>query len=252
MALGSQTLLQLATTLYTEAGAAGTAPNTVVGATGEWARFVNWVIQSDMDVQNLYVNWKFLKKSTTFNTPIGQNPNIYSLATLGLQDLAEWDFKAFMVTYPNQTVPTPLRSAEYELVKWEPVDPTITGAPGRIVIMPDNSVRVDPISDAIYTIAADYYNNPSQMAQADASTPIMPARFQRIIIGRALLYYGNYENAPEILTQGQQIYDDYLARLENSQLPNKENARFRMNAHFEVGGGSYGGEDPLYYGRHPF
>lgn len=241
MALASETLLSLAQTLYTEAGAAGTAPATVVGATGEWARLVNWCIQSDMDVQNLYVNWKFLRETLTFDTVANQNPNTYSLATLGIADLAEWDFDAFQCYYSGSgVVPSPIRGVEYETVKWEPVDPLNIGAPDRVVVMPDNSLRVDPISDQVYQLYGEYYNNPTRMAQIDTAQPIMPFRFQRIIVGRALVYYGNYENAPEIINQGTQIYTDYLARLENSQLPNKQNARFRNNAHFEVGGGGDG------------
>jgi hypothetical protein len=247
MALASQTLLQLATTLYTEAGAAGTAPSSVAGATGEWARLVNWIIQSDMDIQNLYVNWKFLRGTVTFDTEANQNPNTYSLSTLNAANLAEWDFDAFQCYYNGSgVVPSPIRGVEYEMVKWEPIDPLNIGAPDRIVVMPDNSLRIDPISDQAYQLYGEYYNNPTQMLQSDTAQPIMPARFQRIIVGRALVYYGNYENAPEIIQQGTQIYTDYLARLENSQLPNKENARFRMNARFEVGGG-YGDDGSSYH-----
>ena len=49
-----------------------------------------------------------------------------------------------------------------------------------------------------------------------------------------MILYANFENAPEIKDQGEEIYVEQLALLENDQLPNQEHARFNTGAEIEV------------------
>ena len=49
-----------------------------------------------------------------------------------------------------------------------------------------------------------------------------------------MILYANFESAPEIKDQGEEIYTEQLALLENDQLPNKHQSRFNTGAMIEV------------------
>lgn len=222
--------LQLLQTLHRESGAAGTQPTTVTSLTGEANRLAGWIRQANMDVQNLWENWKFLRETASETLTPGDN----ELAAPSDMGEGMWDDETFFLTPAGETVPQQLLVAEYDDVKSEEVD-TTEGTPWRAVIMPDNSLRFESTPNAADTFTADYYREPDE-AELTAATdvPSIPARFHRVIIGRALILYANFEGAEEIKTQGVEIYTDYLARLENSQLPNQRKSRYRTGGHFVV------------------
>ena len=56
-------------------------------------------------------------------------------------------------------------------------------------------------------------------------TILIPARNEASVIGTTLA---------GLKTQGEEIYSEALARLENHELPNKEHARFKQGGQFEV------------------
>lgn len=230
------TLLSWVQDLWREAGAAGVQPVTTANATGETRRFVNWVIRADIHIQNLWQDWKYLRNETSIATVAAQstltNPLVPTVAAAGL---SLWDYDTFYIIYPNSGgVQTPIPTVEYEKVRNQPLDPAGTGAPNRVIIMPDNTWRLDPpVPDAAYTIGADYFMTPVRMVN-DGDTSLIPAQFHEVVLGKSLMYYGNFENAADAKTAGQELFDDYLARLENSQLPNNKNARFKSGGFFEV------------------
>ena len=222
------TFLQLVDQLHDDVGAAGVAPTAVTGLTGEAARLASWIQRADEYVQLLWVNWKFLRQ--TFTT---SNTTTASLATLAKPtNLKYWDFKTFTIIEPGETDKNVLASIEYDKIKSEILD-TSEDIPSRVIVMPDNSLFFEPVPDAVYTINADYYDTPTLLA-ANGDTSLIPAEYHQIIIGRAMILYANFENAPEIKDQGKEIYDEQLDRLENDQLPNLEHARFNTGAMIEV------------------
>lgn len=220
------TFLQLVQQLHRDCGAAGAEPTAVTSQTGEAKRMVNWIIQADNYVQLKYVNWKFLR-------------NVYSAATVASTATAAkptglryWDFQTFTIIDTGATEKNPLDAIEYDKIKREILD-TSEGTPSRAIVMPDNSLQFDPTPDAIYTIGADYYKVPTLLA-ANSDVSTIPAEFHQIIIGRAMILYANFESAPEIKDQGEEIYIEQLALLENDQLPNQEHSRFNTGARFQV------------------
>lgn len=230
------TLLSWVQDLWREAGAAGVLPATTANATGETRRFVNWIIRADIKIQNLWQDWKYLRNETTIATVAAQSTITTPLVpTVAAAGLALWDYETFYIIYPNSGgVQVPITTVEYEKVRNQTLDPNGTGAPNRVVIMPDNTLRLDPpIPDQVYTIGADYFMQPVRMAN-DTDTSLIPAQFHEVVLGLALMFYGNFENAADAKSQGQELYDDYLARLENSQLPNGKNSRYKSGGFFEV------------------
>lgn len=228
-------LLELVQELHGEAGAAGRAPTTVVGATGEAARLVRWIKKANMYVQKQWENWKFLRceysQALTATDNTLPAPTVPNAIGNGM-----WDMTTFKLQRTTETFASPLQCQEYDDVKSEVVD-TTPGVPWRVVIMPDNSLRFESTPNAADTVTADFYREPIETELAlDADEPSIPEKFQRIIVAKALMYYGNYEGATEAKTQGAEEYSDYIAKMENSELPNGGKSRFRVGAgnHIEV------------------
>ena len=99
--------------------------------------------------------------------------------------------------------------------------------------MNDNSLKFEPVPDGAYTINADYYVRPTLLA-ASGDISLIREEFHQIIVGRAMILYANFESAPEIKDQGEEIYLEQLALLENDQLPNQHQSRFNTGAEIEV------------------
>jgi hypothetical protein len=220
------TYLELVQQLHDEVGAAGTSPQAVTGVTGEAARLVNWIRRADSLIQLKYVNWKFLRQQYSVAT-------VASTATAAKPaTLRYWDFKTFKIILPGETDKNPFGAVEYDKVKSSILD-TTENTPFRAIVMPDNSLLFESVPDAAYTIEADYYEKPTLLA-ANADVSSIPEEYHDIIIGRAMILYANFESAPEIKDQGEEIYVEQLALLENDQLPNQEHSRFNTGAEIEI------------------
>ena len=220
------TYLELVQELHEEVGAAGPPPSTVANQRGEAQRFVNWVKRSDEYVQNLWHNWKFLRVKYDESTTAG----FVALPTV--QGASFWDEDTFKMYQPGDTVPFPLEVVEYDSIK-EEVRDVSESAPYRIIILPDNTLETEPTPNDAYRVTGDIYTQPTLLAE-DGDISKIPTQYHRVILGRAMILYGNYENAPEMKTQGSEIYSELLTRLQDNQLPNKFQSQFRTGGNFEV------------------
>jgi hypothetical protein len=50
---------------------------------------------------------------------------------------------------------------------------------------------------------------------------VIPAGFRYAIVGKALMDYARYENAPEVMTQGETMFNQWIVALSADQLPGK-------------------------------
>src|SRR6185369_9634358 len=234
------TFLELVQELHRESGAAGRAPTTVASVTGEAARLVGWIKKANLAVQDLWENWKFLRCEYSQALTSGTN-TLSAPTTPNAIGSGMWDLDTFKIQRVSDTFASPLVAVEYDEIKDEILD-TTSSTPWRVTVMPDNSLRFEGTPNAADTVTADFYREPirtefdNTALNADDQESSIPAKFQQVIIGKALMYYGNYEGAVEAKTQGKELYDDYLARLENSELPNGGKSRYRVGKgkHIEV------------------
>lgn len=223
------TFLELVQALHSEVGAAGSSPTTVVNQVKENNRMVNWIKRADLRLQNKWVNWKFMRLEFTTN-----NTTLTGVATLDAPDnLKTWDVETFKILYPGDTEYSDIDVVEYENIKDE-ILTTDQGAPSRIIIMPDNNLKLDPVPDGVYTVQADYYRKPVALAD-NTDVSLIPEEYhESAILGRAMMFYANFEGADEIKVQGQELYSEGLAEMENHQLPNQNYSRLRTGGGFEV------------------
>jgi len=90
-----------------------------------------------------------------------------------------------------------------------------------------------PTPNAATTVSAEYWRTPVVMSTilagettADSNTSAIPARFHKIIIARAKMFYAENEDAPEIMVGSLSEFEDLLNQLEADQLPSQKNRRF--------------------------
>lgn len=233
--------LQLVQKLHRDVGAAGVEPSAVTGLTGEAERLVGWIQDADAEIQDLWENWKFLRREFTTGNTTSQGS-----ATLSAPDnITFWDFKTFKIRPAGIAVGQEygIQSVEYDDIKNFVLDIT-ENIPDRVIVMPDNSLKFEPVPNGVHTILADYYvDSEASIMTANTNNSVIPAAYRKVILGRAMQLYANFEGAPEMSKQGSEIVGQFLPRLENNQLPNRKHARFNTDARIEVVGGQGGFED---------
>ena len=253
------TYLQLCQKLFLEVGASGGTPTnaipTTVGVTGEIQRLVGYVHDAELDIQNIWVDWKWLRKQLPFYTGTQNQTGIFTTlngATSAFPlDLAEWDWKSFMIYPQGSTFPQPLKTTEWQEVRNFPFNVTSFTQPWQVIVMPDNTLRFDNIPDQSYQCYCEYRAVPYDLKN-DGDVSNIPARFaNRLIIEFARLKYGLFENAPEQVAHAKlNIYGEVnndgipnnqglLAALENDQLPNRKNSRRQQGNNIVIDAGGY-------------
>lgn len=198
----------LCNTLAREVGiGGGTGLATVVNQTGELARVVGWTQQAYADVQGMYFDWKFLWTDYALDTEADQavyaSPDTWQF----------WDEdKARIDGVPGLTF------TEYEL--WDGYDEGATGKPYLVIRYPDGTIHLYPAPDRVYTLSLPYYRSPHTLA-ADTDVPLIPAQFHDVIWKRALVKYGFYEAAPEVIQRVEAELPARISALETHQLPGR-------------------------------
>lgn len=214
--------LQLAQRLRQEAGVPGTGPTTVLSQTGELKRLVDWVATAWDEIQGEQTTWRWMRQSVTLNTVAGTNS--YSLSAWGIAStFAYWYQRTF--TIYRQSLG---RSDERDLV-WMDYDDwrrmydfgaaaSTQGQPTEFAIAPDDSIKLGFIPDAVYVVRADYHKAPTTLA-ADTDTPACPTQYHMAIVWKALMYYGEFESAPEAYGRGKNNYTTLMGQMRRTQLP---------------------------------
>lgn len=200
--------LALVQALWRESGAGASKPSTVESQAGERERLVYWIRQADEFVQELHADWNFLWGQESFYTTSGQS--IYTPAvSVSLFDRDAWFIE-------GESVPC----IEYIDIKDQARLDT-SGKPWQVVLLPDGTIRLDGEPDDQYQVQYDYWAPVQTMQVSDTAQSAIPVEFRQVIVGKALMLYAEFENAPEILQKGATMYDHWLKRLEAKQLPGK-------------------------------
>ena len=90
--------------------------------------------------------------------------------------------------------------------------------PVVVSIMPNKDLAFGAIPNLAYVIDGEYYTQPVDLVD-DTDVPLIPARYHMMIVYRAMMYYGGYESAPEVLSRGDFEFRRQYSRMEIDQLP---------------------------------
>lgn len=213
--------LELVQNLHRESGTGGPLPTTVVGNVGEAARLVYWIGRADIEIQNAHNDWDFMWVQDTFQTVAAQSRYLFAA------DVKTMDESSFFI----DSLGLNLNVMDYLKVKDYPQDST-QGTPYQVILEPDRNMRLEAIPDAVYTVRHDYFRNPVAMAIDDAAVSLIPEAYHWAIIGKALTMYAMYENAPEAMQHGTQIFGEWMESLQSNQLPGHRDMHKQAEGNF--------------------
>lgn len=209
--------LSLCQRLRQEAGLSGTGPASVLSQVGEMKRIVDWISGAYEDIQNLHATWRFLRTDFSFPTIISTQD--YTPAAVSLTDFGSWIKKDVRI-YSAVNDEDFLEYSPWEIFREDRYfgpHRTQAGRPTHFTIKPNNALALWQIPDAVYTVNGEYYKAAQEMT-ANASTPLIPSRFQMIIVWKGLMHYGAYAGADEKYAHGSNEYRRLVAHLEADQL----------------------------------
>lgn len=213
------TYLQLCQNMSREVGIPGSGPSSVTPTAEEEVDIVRQIKDADLDVQIKWFNWNYLWSEHTTNTVSGTST--ISSPT----DIMQWNIDS-VVYDPSSDNYQPLVFVEWkeyrDNYKFGVVE---SGTPEVFTVKPDNVIDVYPTPDSATSIKAEYWKTPTELS-ADSDVSAIPARFHRIIICRAKIFYGEQNDAPEVLSSAIAEFTDLLGKLEADQLPSQRNRRF--------------------------
>lgn len=213
--------IQLVQRLQQECGVSGSAIVTTLNQNGENKRLVDWINSAWYDIQGVNEDWQWLRTTTTFTT-IAHQPT-YTTAQCNAINFGMWARDTFRnyVTSTGITSEIFMDYIDYET--WR--DGYYYGAlrntlsrPTVMSIAPDKSICVGPIADEGYTLLGDYFTAPVYLS-GDTDTPAMPEKFHMAIVYRAMMFYGMYEAAQEVVQRGTVEYKRLLRRMESDRMP---------------------------------
>ena len=200
------TFLELCQRLRQEVGAAGAGPASVTGQHGEYARLVSWVQQAWREIQLSRHQWRFAWAQAS--VPVASDFRNYFLPA----DLDVWD-KATIECNGRKINALPWADFRQRYAQGSG-----ESYPRFITQMPDRTLALDTTPDQDGQITFEYWRTPQALTEGGI-TPRLPERYHMIIVYRAMLYYGLYENAPEVVQAARSGESRIMGELELSELP---------------------------------
>ena len=217
------TFLELCQRAVSECGAPdGALPSTVVSQRGEALRFVNWVNNAWLDIQNLHgENWKFMRATASFTTVEGQPT--YTPAECNATNFGYWYRDTFRCYNTVAGITGEIFMSYLDYEAWR--NTYMYGGfretrtqPTDMSVAPNESICLGPYPAEGYTVYGDYNTVPSLMA-VDGDLPgLLPTQFHMVIVWAVMKNYGAYESAPEVYQRGENEYNKLLALLRRNQL----------------------------------
>lgn len=191
--------LQLAQRLNQEIGGDSSIPTDTTTATGEALRYVNWVDQAWVDIQEAKRSWRWMIDEATGEEAIaiGDTSVILVGDNTDYEELRPYDPNGcpHVLFYQDSIGVTDAR--EVELIPWQEFNGfydsgrfnSSSGPAQYCSVAPDGTLRFYPKADVAYRLKYQYRKT-QQALTADATTPLMPAKFHMLIVWLALSYYG--------------------------------------------------------------
>lgn len=211
--------LELCRALVSELGmGGGSGPASVIGQTGKLGLAVTWIRESNLWIDDKWVNWKYhwFEYLEMLQASAGGHIPPAPSSPPGLK-VAQWDRSAFYLNKTQATVAQLTWKPWPQFRSQDACGVLQVAKPSVISIKPDNSLILNAQPNQVYSIHGEGWRRPKVLA-ADSDLPGMPEQFHRVIIARAAVMYGNKEAAPEVISGFEAEYIDLLGKLEANQL----------------------------------
>lgn len=213
--------LQLANRLMLECGVSGDDMATTVDQSKELNRLVSWVNTSWVDIQSQHQDWDWMRQSCSFVTVDHQAT--YTPAQCGVTDFGMWDVRTFRNYETSVGAASEIFLDYMEYDAWRDSYQygslrTSYDRPLVLTVTPAKAIGLGPVPLAGYTVVGDYFAVPTELV-LDDDEPSLPEQFHMAIVYRAMMHYGMFEAAPEVMQRGQAEFRKIMSRLERDRLP---------------------------------
>lgn len=226
--------LALCNRMLLECAISGGPMTSVVSQTGEFQRVTTWINQSYNELQTEHFNWDFLRSSqlegggVSFTTIAGQA--VYPLGTgAGTVGVAAANFGSWVKqSFRDQT--TTRGVLDQYMLEWISFDAwrdaysfgaqqTVTTRPVAIAFSPENAICVGPWPTSAYTLTGDYFTAPLVLSTNTDVPSNIQVQWQMAIVYQAMIYYGMYESAPDVVARGERYYRKLTRQFTNLRTP---------------------------------
>jgi len=207
------TYLELCQKMIRDLGLQNTI-SSVSAQTGMNKKVADWVADADEYIQSLWIDWNFLWAQHSENTIAGTR-----LITAP-SDLSAWDNNSIYLDYTSDDWQQ-LHKLDY--LEWRSAyrqGTQTNDTPDRFVQLPNKNINLEPAPDKVYSFTGDYWKAVTRMS-ANATVSAIPARFHRIILARAKIYYAEHDEFPTVFELASKEYKELLNDLEAAELPGK-------------------------------
>jgi hypothetical protein len=203
-------LLQLAQRLHRETGRSGVGPASVTGAIKEHQRLFDWIGDAWRELQTRPIDWRWMRKRK--DSPTIANQMKYTATDLGVADFwalrqesYDYKLKAYVTAEPVHTWDVAFMPLDdFRRHYMDQVQPA--GRPLAWSEDDDGALLIGPKPDgATYTIRFEYKQEPSELTD-DADVPEFAPRHHMMLVWRALIEAGKFDNAPDVLARAAANY----------------------------------------------
>lgn len=215
------TFLDLVKRLRQECGVSGNGPTTVSNQSGEMKRLCDWIAQAYLEIQEKRPNWNWMVSPFSLQTVA--NDYEYTATDAGIDTtFANWKMdtlRSYLTStgYGTEQFVYPMAYDDFRNFYLFSTRRDSLSKPLYAAVSPSKSLLLGPVPNDIYTITGEYYKLPVLLAN-DSDTPEMPSRFHMAIVYRAMVEYGMFEAAPEVVQRGQARFDEIIKKIEDDQL----------------------------------
>lgn len=219
--MGGMSFLDMVKRLRSESGTSGAAPVTTVNQAGDVRALVDWISTAWMDIQNERDDWFFMRQNVQFNTVAGQGS--YTAAQAGIGSFGNFKKDSFRQYRQSYGFGSEIGLAHMPWDQFRNLHlfgnmRTIRQMPYDFTVDPAKNFVLGPVPDDVYVVNGEAYALPTEFSQ-DSDRPTLPSQYHMMIVWRALMYYGQKENAPEAYSHGQNEYGRLMTKLMADQLP---------------------------------
>lgn len=183
--------LEIVNRLIAESGSTSKALGTTLSQTGDAANFVNWCDDAWLEIQGMQ-NWPSLWEQATVTILAGASS---ASGTLGHSRYVK--DSAYIGTGALTYLPWDDFRRQYPTVE--------AGVPSEWTIRPDRSFAVNAVVEADTVVSVERFRLPGRMT-ANTDTPALFAEHHMMIVWRALMLYGGFDEAGVAYKRGASEY----------------------------------------------
>lgn len=212
--------LALCQRVFIEGGISGQISG-VQNQTGEALRVVTWVNSAYREILNSdQFSFGFIRREFQFQLTPGKG--VYTKTDMGLPLLGQWDTRTMRVSEnqdrSDETFVYNMRWPEFRDYWRFSTRNITTGRPLNCSVDQDTNLELGPLPETPYWLNFQYIEVPPDLLD-DTDIPVIPERWQMVIVWRALRHYGMFEAAPEVVMRADSAYNEIMLRMTLDQTP---------------------------------